>query len=70
MFWVYPSKILALRLRQKGSTISTASNWICDLGFVMVTPPVINYIRWRTDIIFTVLNARTLLRIWKSLEGS
>ena len=26
--WVYPSEILPLRLRQRGSSISTASNWI------------------------------------------
>lgn len=27
--WVYPSEILPLKLRQRGSSISTASNWIC-----------------------------------------
>lgn len=26
--WVYPSEILPLKLRQRGSSISTASNWI------------------------------------------
>ena len=26
--WVYPSEILPLRLRQRGSSISTASNWV------------------------------------------
>lgn len=26
--WVYPSEILPLRLRQRGSSISTAANWI------------------------------------------
>lgn len=26
--WVYPSEILPLRLRQRGSAISTAANWI------------------------------------------
>lgn len=28
--WVYPSEILPLRLRQRGSAISTAANWICN----------------------------------------
>ena len=28
--WVYPSEILPLRLRQRGSSISTAANWICN----------------------------------------
>lgn len=27
--WVYPSEILPLRLRAKGSAVSTATNWIC-----------------------------------------
>jgi MFS family permease len=28
--WVYPSEILPLRLRQRGSAISTAANWSKD----------------------------------------
>lgn len=54
--WVYPSEILPLRLRQKGSSISTASNWICNYLIVQVTPPAIENIGWRTYIIFAVLN--------------
>lgn len=54
---VYPSEILPLRLRQKGSSISTASNWIINYMIVQITPPAINNIGWRTYIIFAVLNA-------------
>lgn len=54
--WVYPSEILPLRLRQKGSSISTASNWICNYIIVQITPPAIQHIGWRTYIIFAVLN--------------
>ena len=54
--WVYPSEILPLRLRQKGSSISTASNWICNYIIVQITPPAIQNIGWRTYIIFAVLN--------------
>ncbi|CAE6459452.1 unnamed protein product [Rhizoctonia solani] len=28
--WVYPSEILPLRLRAKGSALSTATNWLCN----------------------------------------
>jgi hypothetical protein len=28
--WVYPSEILPLRLRQKGSALSTAVNWLTN----------------------------------------
>lgn len=55
--WVYPSEILPLRLRQRGSSISTAANWICNYIIVQITPPAINNIGWKTYIIFAVLNA-------------
>lgn len=54
--WVYPSEILPLRLRHKGSSISTATNWICNFIIVQITPPAIADIGWRTYIIFAVLN--------------
>jgi hypothetical protein len=55
--WVYPSEILPLKARQKGSSISTAANWICNFIIVYITPPAIKNIGWRTYIIFGVLNA-------------
>ncbi|KAF6230544.1 hypothetical protein HO133_004888 [Letharia lupina] len=55
--WVYPSEILPLRLRQKGSSISTAANWICNFLIVQITPPAIENVGWRTYVIFAVLNA-------------
>ncbi|RGP75393.1 sugar transporter stl1 [Fusarium sporotrichioides] len=55
--WVYPSEILPLRLRQRGSSISTAANWIFNYMIVQITPISINNIGWRTYIIFAVLNA-------------
>ena len=54
--WVYPSEILPLRLRQKGSSISTAANWICNFLIVQITPPAIENVGWRTYVIFAVLN--------------
>ena len=58
--WVYPSELLPLRLRQRGSAISTASNWIMNFLIVLVTPPAIQNIQYRTYIIFAVLNAAWL----------
>ncbi|KAK5108321.1 hypothetical protein LTR62_008417 [Meristemomyces frigidus] len=55
--WVYPSEILPLRLRQKGSSISTACNWIFNFMIVYITPPAIQNIGYKTYIIFAVLNA-------------
>lgn len=53
---MYPTEILPLRLRQRGSSISTASNWILNYMIVQITPPAINNIGWKTYIIFAVLN--------------
>lgn len=55
--WVYPSEILPLRLRQRGSSISTACNWIFNFMIVQITPTAIANIGYRTYIIFAVLNA-------------
>ncbi|KPM46120.1 hypothetical protein AK830_g403 [Neonectria ditissima] len=55
--WVYPSEILPLRLRQRGSSISTAANWIFNYMIVQITPIAIDNIGWKTYIIFAVLNA-------------
>ncbi|QSZ32045.1 hypothetical protein DSL72_001614 [Monilinia vaccinii-corymbosi] len=55
--WVYPSEILPLRLRQRGSSVSTACNWIFNYMVVQITPIAINNIGYKTFIIFGVLNA-------------
>lgn len=55
--WVYPSEILSLRLRQKGSAISTASNWICNFLIVEVTPLAITNIGYKYYIAFAIINA-------------
>lgn len=56
--WVYPTEILPLRLRQRGSAVSTACNWIFNYMIVQITPIAINNIGYRTYIIFAVLNGK------------
>lgn len=55
--WVYPSEILPLRLRQRGSSVSTACNWIFNYMVVQITPIALNNIGYKTYIIFAVLNS-------------
>jgi hypothetical protein len=55
--WVYPSEILPLRLRQRGSSVSTACNWIFNYMIVQITPIALNNIGYQTYIIFAVLNS-------------
>jgi len=59
--WVYPTEILPLRLRQRGSSVSTACNWIMNYMIVQITPICINNIGYRTYIIFAVLNGMRLV---------
>lgn len=56
--WVYPTEILPLRLRQRGSSVSTACNWIMNYLIVQITPIAISSIGYKTYIIFAVLNGK------------
>ncbi|KAK8844532.1 hypothetical protein IAR55_006379 [Kwoniella newhampshirensis] len=62
--WVYPSEILPLRLRQKGSAISTACNWITNYAIVQMTPAALDNIGYKFFIIFAVINAAFLPPIY------
>lgn len=68
--WVYPSEILPLKLRQRGSSVSTACNWICNFIIVYITPPAIRNIGWRTYIIFAVLNGKLRLRFLRNFQAN
>jgi sugar porter (SP) family MFS transporter len=57
--WVYPTEILPLRLRQRGSSVSTACNWIFNYMIVQITPIAISKIGYKTYIIFAVLNGNS-----------
>lgn len=57
--WVYPTEILPLRLRQRGSSVSTACNWIFNYMIVQITPIAISSIGYKTYIIFAVLNGES-----------
>jgi sugar porter (SP) family MFS transporter len=54
--WVYPTEVVPLRLRSKGTAISTASNWIFNFLVVEITPPAVANIGYKTYIIFSVFN--------------
>lgn len=58
--WVYPSEMLPLRLRAKGSAISTACNWITNYAIVQVTPIGMRNIGYKFYIVFALINASFL----------
>lgn len=59
--WVYPTEILSSRLRQRGSSVSTACNWYMNYMIVQITPVAIRNIGYKTSVIFAVLNGKNLL---------
>ncbi|KAE8358133.1 general substrate transporter [Aspergillus caelatus] len=54
--WLYSPEIMPLRHRSHCAALSTASNWIFNYLIVQITPISISNIRWRTYMIFFVLN--------------
>ncbi|KAF8575724.1 general substrate transporter [Ramaria rubella] len=55
--WLYPAEISTTRIRARGSSISSAFNWLCVFIVVQITPPAIANISWRVFIIFAIFNA-------------
>lgn len=55
--WLIPSEALPLLIRTKGSALSTASNWIFNFAVVKFTPSALEQIKWKTYIVFAILNA-------------
>lgn len=57
MTWLYPSEIVALRIRAPANALSTSANWIFNFLVVMITPIAFDSIGYQTYIIFAVINA-------------
>lgn len=57
MTWLYPAEITPLDIRAPANAISTTANWIFNFMVVMVTPPAFANIKYKTYIVFAVINA-------------
>ncbi|KAB8227616.1 general substrate transporter [Aspergillus alliaceus] len=55
--WLYPAEISPLKTRVKANAISTCTNWLFNFLIVMVTPIMIQDIKWGTYLFFAVVNA-------------
>ncbi|KAF4981199.1 hypothetical protein FDECE_17729 [Fusarium decemcellulare] len=54
--WVYVPEILPLHARTRGTAIGVSSNWLWNFTVVMITPIIINRLKWKAYLIFTVTN--------------
>ncbi|KAG0161676.1 hypothetical protein PDIDSM_2089 [Penicillium digitatum] len=57
MTWLYPAEIVPLRIRAPANALATSGNWIFNFMVVMVTPVAFDTIKYKTYIIFAVINA-------------
>ncbi|KAL8772509.1 MAG: hypothetical protein Q9194_004593 [Teloschistes cf. exilis] len=57
MTWLYPAEIVPLRIRAPANAFSTTANWIFNFMVVMITPVAFASIKYKTYIIFAVINA-------------
>ncbi|KZT20203.1 general substrate transporter [Neolentinus lepideus HHB14362 ss-1] len=62
--WCYPSEILPVRNRQRGSALSVVFQWLTTFLVVEITPPAISNIGSRAYIIFAVFNFVNVVIAW------
>ncbi|MCJ1421385.1 hypothetical protein MMC32_007748 [Xylographa parallela] len=57
MTWLYPAEIVPLRIRAPANALSTSANWAFNFMVVMITPISFSSIKYKTYIVFAVINA-------------
>lgn len=54
--WLYPAELSPIKTRAKANAVSTCSNWLFNFTVVMITPVMVDRIKWGTYLFFGVLN--------------
>lgn len=62
--WLYPAEINSQAMRNVGTSISTATNWIFVYVIVLVTPDGIQNLGWGFYLMFGIFNFAFLPFIW------
>lgn len=62
--WLYPAEINPVKTRGKANAVSTCTNWLFNFLVVMITPIMIDHIKWGTYVFFACINASFLPFIW------
>ncbi|KAH6986655.1 general substrate transporter [Ilyonectria destructans] len=62
--WLYGAEFMPLRHRTHSAALATASDWIFNYLIVQITPISISNIRWKTYMIFFVLNIAFCIIVW------
>ncbi|KAH7400631.1 general substrate transporter [Phaeosphaeria sp. MPI-PUGE-AT-0046c] len=62
--WLYPAEVNPIKTRGKANAVSTCTNWLFNFLVVMITPIMIDHIKWGTYLFFAVVNASFIPFIW------
>lgn len=62
--WLYAAEFMPLRHRTHSAALATASDWIFNYFIVQIAPISISNIRWKTYIIFFILNIAFGIVVW------
>ncbi|KAH3943503.1 hypothetical protein HBI56_108100 [Parastagonospora nodorum] len=62
--WLYPAEVNPVKTRGKANAVSTCTNWLFNFLVVMITPIMIDHIKWGTYLFFACINASFLPFIW------
>ncbi|KAF2011332.1 general substrate transporter [Aaosphaeria arxii CBS 175.79] len=63
--WVYGPEILPLEARARGVSISVAAHWMWNFFVVMISPILVNRLRWGTYLLFGGLSFVFVGVVWK-----
>lgn len=63
--YMYPAEINSQRMRNTGTSIATAVNWMFVYVVVVITPTAIDNIGWKYYLIYAVFNIFFLPIIWR-----
>nr|AYF55694.1 hexose transporter [Shiraia sp. slf14] len=58
--WLYPAEVNPVKTRGKANAVSTCTNWLFNFLVVMITPIMIDHIKWGTYLFFALINASFL----------
>ena len=54
--WVYVAEIVPLAARTRGAAIGVSSNWLWNFTIVMITPVILERLKWKAYLIFVITN--------------
>ncbi|EXF83405.1 hypothetical protein CFIO01_13262 [Colletotrichum fioriniae PJ7] len=66
--YMYPAEINSQRMRNTGTSIATAVNWIFVYVVVVITPTAIDSIGWKYYLVYAITNICFLPIIWRCIK--